>query len=90
MSVAGLWTAAEELRAAFKIFDADSNGSISPEELLAILTRPETGNTLSLEDATRIVSQFDADKDGHLSLDEVRANNVISRACEAFDTVLAR
>ena len=80
MSVAGFWaaavahgdTAAKEIRAAFKIFDADSSGSISPEEMLAILTRPETGCTLSLEDATKIVSHFDKDGDGNLNLDEVR------------------
>ena len=61
MSVQDSWHAAQEMRAAFKLFDLDDSGTISPEELLAILTRPETGRSLALEDAKEIIASFDTD-----------------------------
>jgi Ca2+-binding EF-hand superfamily protein len=61
MSVSRSWQDAEEIRGAFRLFDGDSSGTITPEELMAILTRPDTGNTLSLADAKEIIASFDTD-----------------------------
>ena len=58
----------ERLRALFTTFDADGSGTLDAEELLEILTRGTTG--LSLEDAKEIVTDFDDNKDGVLSVDE--------------------
>lgn len=55
------WQASQEIRGAFKIFDVDGSGTISAHELLAILTRPETGRSLALEDAKEIIASFDTD-----------------------------
>ena len=59
----------EHLRALFATFDADGSGTLDAEELLAVLTRGAGG--LSLEDAKEIVNDFDDNKDGVLSVDEV-------------------
>ena len=61
MSVSRSWQDAEEIRGAFRLFDEDSSGTITPEELMAILTRPNTGNSLSLADAKEIIASFDTD-----------------------------
>jgi Ca2+-binding EF-hand superfamily protein len=61
MSVSRSWQDAEEIRGAFRLFDTDSSGTITPEELMAILTRPNTGNSLSLADAKEIIASFDTD-----------------------------
>jgi len=56
------------LRAAFNQFDVDGSGTLSPEELTAILTR---GNaSLSAEDSDALLASFDADGDGRLRVDE--------------------
>jgi Ca2+-binding EF-hand superfamily protein len=59
----------DDIKAAFKIFDKDGDGTISSSELLAILTRGNTG-ILSLEDAKAILKDFDANGDGVLSISE--------------------
>ena len=60
---------ADDLRSLFNTFDRDGSGTLDAEELLAILTRGASG--LSLEDAKEIVDDFDENKDGVLSVDEV-------------------
>ena len=59
----------DHLRTLFATFDTDGSGTLDAEELLAILTRGASG--LSLEDAKEIVDDFDENKDGVLSVDEV-------------------
>ena len=62
------------LEHAFHRFDIDGNGSLSPQEVLQILTREGTGAALSVEDAKELIADFDEDGDGQLSLSEfVRA-----------------
>ena len=59
------------MRKAFDTFDADKNGSISADELIAILTRQTgTGAALTLEDAQELVGYFDANGDGELDFEE--------------------
>ena len=64
----------KELTAAFKAFDADGNGRLSAEEMVSILTRPDTKTPLTLEEATALVKEFDCNGDGELDLEEVRAH----------------
>jgi hypothetical protein len=59
-----------ELDKAFSVFDKDGNGTIDPEELMAILTNPKGGNALSLEEAKAFISRFDTNQDGVLDREE--------------------
>lgn len=59
-----------EIAKAFALFDTDSSGKLSVQEILAILTRSSTGSALSLEDAQEIIDIFDEDDDGELDLNE--------------------
>eukprot|EP00966_Prymnesium_polylepis_P316178 7305542-Prymnesium_polylepis.1 len=64
-------TTASQLFDAFELFDVDNDGRLSVTEMLALLTRPGSGNTaLTLEDAQEVVDRFDQDGDGMLDLDE--------------------
>lgn len=54
------------LRAAFAVFDKDGSGSLSAEELKAVLTRPGGGAALSDEEVRAIIDEFDANGDGEL------------------------
>ena len=62
----------EELKAAFAIFDVDADGYLTPAELRRILTRPSGGQPALLtdEDVDKLVSEFDTNGDGVLSVDE--------------------
>ena len=57
------------LRAAFAEFDEESSEFISAAQLVKILTRPGEAQ-MSLDEANEIISQFDQNGDGRLSLDE--------------------
>jgi hypothetical protein len=56
------------LETAFREFDVDESGSISSDNLEAILMRPGTSQTMSKEDVAEIMALFDADGSGTLDL----------------------
>ena len=59
---------------AFQIFDADGNGTVTAEELIAILVRPtDSSNPLTLEEAKWLITKFDKDGDGMLNTSEFSA-----------------
>jgi len=60
--------AEESLREAFKKFDRDGNGYISPDELLYVVCN--SGEKLSREEAEELISMFDKNADGQLSWEE--------------------
>lgn len=60
--------AEESLREAFKKFDRDGNGYISPDELLYVVCN--SGEKLSREEAEELISMFDKNDDGQLSWEE--------------------
>lgn len=57
----------EKLTAAFKLFDVDGNGTISPEELKAVLS---SSNQITDEAIEEILMQADEDKNGEIEFDE--------------------
>ena len=65
----------DALRAAFAKFDANSDGTITREELTAILTRPTPERQpLKKEEADAIFDKADVNGDGRLDYEEfVRA-----------------
>lgn len=58
----------EDIENAFKVFDLDGNGKISPEELLQVLSR--LGEKSSLDACSKIVRGLDGDGDGFINMDE--------------------
>lgn len=52
----------EELREAFKVFDANGDGKISAEELLEVFLA--MGDVCSIEDCRRMIGVVDSDGDG--------------------------
>lgn len=60
--------AEESLREAFKKFDRDGNGYISPDELLYVVCN--SGEKLSREEAEELIGMFDKNDDGQLSWEE--------------------
>ena len=56
----------EALKKAFDLFDTDKSGTLTADELIAILTRPGTPKTMSLDDAQAFLSYFDKNGDGVL------------------------
>lgn len=60
--------AEESLREAFKKFDRDGNGYISPDELLYVVCN--SGEKLSREEAEELIGMFDKNADGQLSWEE--------------------
>ena len=61
-----------QLEAAFALFDTDGSGTLSADELKAILTRPIGGRppSFSSEQVDSIIKRFDTNGDGVLSLNE--------------------
>ena len=62
-------TTNEKLQAAFKMFDKDGSGIISPEEIKDVLSFGNA-NALSKEAIEAIVKQVDENGDGEISFDE--------------------
>merc|ERR1719167_88403 len=60
----------EELQEAFKLFDSDSDGVITPEELKGIITR--VGGSISQGEALAILRQADKDQSGGIDYSEFR------------------
>ena len=75
---------ASELATAFKLFDQDGDGVLSPAELKAILCRATPdGTPMTEKQVDEIVRQFDANGDGVLSVDELAAGWNALRLSEA-------
>ena len=55
----------EKLKASFKTFDRDGNGTISPDEIKAVL-----GGSLGDDTVSDIINQVDDNKDGEIQFDE--------------------
>ena len=70
----------EQLSAAFKVFDKDNSGTLTVEELMAVLTHPGTGTSFTEEDAKMIVAQHDTSHDGVIDYKEVFAAHPSPRA----------
>ena len=62
------------VRAAFHIFDKDSSGALSTEELKAVLTRPGGGQPLTDAEVADIIKEFDlnGDVNNHTSSSNTR------------------
>ena len=60
-----------KLKAAFKLFDKDNSGTLSKEELRALLTRPGTGKSLSDEEVDELFDAFDYDRSGSITFREL-------------------
>ena len=60
----------EELREAFRIYEMDGSGSITPKSLKKMLSR--LGESRSVEDCCVMIGQFDVNGDGVLSFDEFK------------------
>ena len=60
----------EEILEAFKVFDKDGNGTLSASELVEILTRPNCGAQITVEEAKELVLEFDFNGDGELDVEE--------------------
>ena len=66
----------KRLEAAFRAFDKDGNGQISPEEVRSILG----GGVLDVKQVQKIIAQVDADGDGQVNFSEFKTmmvNNLI-------------
>uniref|UniRef100_A0A0D9WE16 EF-hand domain-containing protein n=1 Tax=Leersia perrieri TaxID=77586 RepID=A0A0D9WE16_9ORYZ len=59
-----------ELREAFRMYDADSNGKISARELHRVLR--QLGEKCSVADCSRMIRSVDADGDGCVNFDEFK------------------
>jgi len=59
----------EEIKAAFAVFDTDKSGSLSVDELRAILTRG-VKPMISEAEVDEVVAAFDKDGSGTLSIEE--------------------
>ncbi|KAF8725514.1 hypothetical protein HU200_020044 [Digitaria exilis] len=59
-----------ELREAFRMYDADSNGLISAHELHRVLR--QLGDKCSVADCSRMIRSVDADGDGSVNFDEFK------------------
>ena len=57
----------EKLTAAFKLFDTDGNGTISPEELKTVIS---SSGQISDETIDQILKQADENNDGEIEFDE--------------------
>ena len=65
-------TSRAQIEAAFAVFDTDGDGTLSPAELKAILTRSDPGRPSLLTEAEvdELVERFDTNGDGVLSVEE--------------------
>uniref|UniRef100_A0A0D6R0B8 EF-hand domain-containing protein n=1 Tax=Araucaria cunninghamii TaxID=56994 RepID=A0A0D6R0B8_ARACU len=60
----------EDLKEAFKMFDADKSGTISARELHKVLK--SLGDKSTMEDSTRMVKSVDRDGDGLVNFEEFK------------------
>ncbi|KAI4342702.1 hypothetical protein MLD38_027294 [Melastoma candidum] len=58
----------EELKEAFKVFDKDQNGFISPNELRQVMM--SLGEKLTEEEAEQMIKEADLDGDGFVNYDD--------------------
>ena len=65
-------TSRAQIEAAFAVFDTDGDGTLSPAELKAILTRsgPSRPSLLTEAEVDELVERFDTNGDGVLSVEE--------------------
>jgi len=56
----------ERLKAAFRLFDKDGNGTISPEEIKEVLGLTEQDNEM----IDKLIDEVDENKDGEIQFDE--------------------
>ncbi|KAH7366385.1 hypothetical protein KP509_18G076000 [Ceratopteris richardii] len=61
----------EDLREAFRVFDTNSDGKISVEDLYRVLTC--LGDTYSMEECERMIQSNDSDGDGFVDFEEFSA-----------------
>jgi len=63
---------AAALEAAFKVFDTDGSGTLTADELKAVLLRPANGNPSSFtsDSIDEMLAMFDSNGDGVLSIEE--------------------
>ncbi|GMG40346.1 unnamed protein product [Ambrosiozyma monospora] len=57
-----------EILEAFKVFDSDGDGKISPTELIRVLTT--IGERLTEDEAKQMVEAADTDRDGQIDIEE--------------------
>ncbi|GMF01552.1 unnamed protein product [Ambrosiozyma monospora] len=57
-----------EILEAFKVFDSDGDGKISPTELIRVLTT--IGERLTEDEARQMVEAADTDRDGQIDIEE--------------------
>ena len=57
----------KKLKAAFKMFDRNNDGSIAPEEVLDVFKGTEL---FDIKMAQKMIGQLDTDGDGKISFDE--------------------
>jgi calmodulin len=60
-----------ELREAFKVFDRDGTGTISREELRAVMI--SLGESLTEKDIDEMLKEADTDGDGQIDFEEFKA-----------------
>lgn len=58
------------IEAAFRLFDVDGDGSLSVDELQAVLSRPGGGAPLSNAEVQAVINEFDENGDGVLQIHE--------------------
>ena len=62
-------TSQEKLQAAFRLFDKDNSGKISPEEIREVLCFGDSGS-ISVEAVDAIIKQVDENGDGEIEFEE--------------------
>eukprot|EP01083_Nonionella_stella_P055608 146589_1 len=60
----------EELKDAFKVFDADDSGEITVDELIQVMKN--LGNKMTRDEALDMIKQHDVDGNGQISFEEFR------------------
>uniref|UniRef100_A0A0C9S7J4 TSA: Wollemia nobilis Ref_Wollemi_Transcript_13419_1010 transcribed RNA sequence n=1 Tax=Wollemia nobilis TaxID=56998 RepID=A0A0C9S7J4_9CONI len=78
----------DDLKEAFKMFDADKSGTISARELHKVLK--SLGDKSTMEDCTRMIKSVDRDGDGLVNFEEFKSmmrnnkSSSSSRSCKAL------